>query len=303
MRRKQGALRRVLLAFYRLRGLFYYAAALMLVAVALTDHFAKGEAVQELRSVAAFTGLGIGVIAIVLIFFGARIVPARDIVVATAPVTGRWLALNSPGTKVPSHGVRMYGQAYAIDLVLDPGATEATDARENIDTAGYTSILERPAFGGAPAMRDPSVYPAFGEPVFAMVSGEVVRATGWRRDHRTRSSILALFYLLGEGAVRELGGPGFVLGNHVTIRSERGVFAVVGHLQRGSLAVRVGDLVCAGQQIARCGNSGNSTEPHVHAQLMDRASPWTGQGVPMAFDGFTMPVNGDYLEATPATTD
>ena len=31
------------------------------------------------------------------------------------------------------------------------------------------------------------------------------------------------------------------------------------------------------------GNSGNSSEPHVHAQLMDRASLWTGQGLPMGF--------------------
>ena len=36
------------------------------------------------------------------------------------PVTGPWRALNSPATRVPSHGIQGYGQAYAIDLVHDP---------------------------------------------------------------------------------------------------------------------------------------------------------------------------------------
>lgn len=47
--------------------------------------------------------------------------------------------------------------------------------------------------------------------------------------------------------------------------------------------MKVGETVRAGTRIARCGNSGNNSEPHVHAQLMDRASPWTAQGLPMLF--------------------
>lgn len=34
------------------------------------------------------------------------------------PVAGRWVAINSPGTAVPSHGVRAYGQTYAVDLLM-----------------------------------------------------------------------------------------------------------------------------------------------------------------------------------------
>ncbi len=33
------------------------------------------------------------------------------------PVAGRWLAINSPGNRVPSHGLHAYGQTYAVDLV------------------------------------------------------------------------------------------------------------------------------------------------------------------------------------------
>ncbi len=189
--------------------------------------------------------------------------------------------MNSPASKVPSHGLHAYGQAYAIDLVYEP-----TDAA-------------RPAFGDGPAMRASRDYPAFGQPVVAMIDGVVVKASGWRRDHRARSSKLALIYLLVEGSLREIGGPGFLLGNHVTIRGDDGVFATVAHLHRGSVTVRVGDSIRAGEQIAQCGNSGNSSEPHVHAQLMDGPSPWTAQGIPLTFRGITLDDKPEPVEAVP----
>ena len=43
---------------------------------------------------------------------------ARAPVTVSAPVTGTWLALNSPGSKVPAHGTRGYGQTYAIDVLV-----------------------------------------------------------------------------------------------------------------------------------------------------------------------------------------
>ena len=257
-----------MLPLYRLRGLIYYVGAVLLIANALF-----GAAFStDIRGVAGVAGLVLIAIAATLIFVGPKSLPEHAPREVHAPVRGRWLAANSPASAVPSHGVRMYGQAYAIDLVFDPeGAT-------------------RPSYG---AMNKPQEYPAFGEPVIAMIDGEVVTATGWRRDHRTRSTAIAMIYLIIEGGIREIGGPGFILGNHVTIRGADGVFATVAHLKRNSLKVRVGDTVKAGDQLAECGNSGNSTEPHVHAQLMDRRSPWTGQGLPIA----DMPKNGEYLTA------
>jgi murein DD-endopeptidase MepM/ murein hydrolase activator NlpD len=47
--------------------------------------------------------------------------------------------------------------------------------------------------------------------------------------------------------------------------------------------VAVGEEVRAGQQVAECGNSGNSTQPHVHLQVMDRPDASAAQGVPMRF--------------------
>jgi murein DD-endopeptidase MepM/ murein hydrolase activator NlpD len=72
------------------------------------------------------------------------------------------------------------------------------------------------------------------------------------------------------------------------------------NLQRGSLTVREGDRVHAGQPIARCGNSGNSSEPHLHFQLMDGPDPDAARGVPFTWDGIGVPRNGEIFEAPPA---
>jgi len=179
-----------------------------------------------------------------------------------APVTGRWLAVNSPADKVPSHGLHAYGQTYAIDLVHEP--TEGS----------------RPEFGTGPGFRPPEDFPAFGRPVLAPADGTVVRAHGRERDHRSRSSWPSLLYLFAEGSLRELTGPSRILGNHVVLDLGGGVYAVLAHLRHDSLLVAKGQRVTAGQQVAECGNSGNSTEPHLHFQLMDHPSVLFAAGLP-----------------------
>jgi murein DD-endopeptidase MepM/ murein hydrolase activator NlpD len=47
--------------------------------------------------------------------------------------------------------------------------------------------------------------------------------------------------------------------------------------------VRPGDRVAAGQPLAACGNSGNSTEPHLHLQLMDHPSVLLAARLPLRF--------------------
>lgn len=79
------------------------------------------------------------------------------------------------------------------------------------------------------------------------------------------------------------------LGNHVIIQvGNAAIYVGLAHLQHGSIAVRVGDQVSAGRTIARAGNSGNSTEPHLHIQAKKGGDPdllLDGKGLPMLFDG------------------
>jgi murein DD-endopeptidase MepM/ murein hydrolase activator NlpD len=61
--------------------------------------------------------------------------------------------------------------------------------------------------------------------------------------------------------------------------------------------VRQGEAVGAGQLVGRCGNSGNSTEPHVHLQAMDGADASHASAVPVTFGGH-LPRNGEVVETT-----
>lgn len=195
----------------------------------------------------------------------------RAPVPVTAPVRGRWRGLNSPASKVPSH-THSLAQTYALDITYEPvGASpRALDP------------WWRP-------MRRPTDFPSFGQPVLAPFDGVVLAARGTARDHLTRLSPLGIGYLFLESFVRSLGLPRHLLGNHVLLRAtgptaaDGDVVAVLAHLQRGSLRVAPGDQVSAGDLLAECGNSGNSSDPHVHFQLMDGPDIVTARGLPFTW--------------------
>ncbi|MGW1296900.1 M23 family metallopeptidase [Streptomyces sp. NPDC002533] len=198
------------------------------------------------------------------------------------PVTGRWSALNSPADKVPSHGTHVYGQTYAIDIVADPETGEGEPPA-------------RPAFRWFwPLFRRNQAFPAFGAPLLAVADATVVTASDGQRDHVSRNSLLGLVYLMFvEGNVRSILGVHRVFGNHVILDLGDGTYAVYAHALRGSLRVKAGDTVWAGQQIARCGNSGNSSEPHLHVHLMDSPDLDDARGIPFTWRGVGVPANGE----------
>jgi hypothetical protein len=197
------------------------------------------------------------------------------------PVHGRWRAVNSPSSRVPSHGIHTFGQTYAIDLVFDP----ASPGRR------------RPSW--RPLTRRAGDFPGFGQPVHAAAAGRVVRVRQRQRDHWSRTSVPGLVYLLVEGMIREVLGAGRVVGNHIVVDIGDHRYAMYAHLQRNSAVVRPGEHVTAGQLIARCGNSGNSSEPHLHFQLMDHPAPSFAAGLPFNFATRTgtvaAPQNGELL--------
>jgi murein DD-endopeptidase MepM/ murein hydrolase activator NlpD len=136
--------------------------------------------------------------------------------------------------------------------------------------------------GGALRARRPETYPSFGEPVLAMAPGTVVRVSDTQRDHGARNTWpLLLWMLTVEGFLRELAGAPHILGNHVIVQQDDGTYAAYAHLKRGSASVRSGQRVLEGHQLAQVGNTGNTSEPHLHVQLMDRVHPTAAAGIPM----------------------
>jgi hypothetical protein len=188
------------------------------------------------------------------------------------PFTDRWRAGNSPARRVPSHGSDLMGERYAIDFV-------------GVDRAGRSARRNdwRTAFATEPADR----FFAFGRPILAPLDGIVVEASDGEDDHLARRSQFALVgYALGQpGRLRR--GVRAIAGNVVVIaRPGSAVFVALVHLRAGSLLVRAGDRVSVGQPLAECGNSGNSTQPHLHLQAMDSADLSVARGLPITFRTF-----------------
>lgn len=77
-------------------------------------------------------------------------------------------------------------------------------------------------------------------------------------------------------------------GNHVVVDMGNGLSVFYAHMVKGSVQVKVGDRVAAGQQLGQLGNSGNTSAPHLHIHVMQGASVIGSNGVPMVFDAFTL---------------
>jgi hypothetical protein len=86
--------------------------------------------------------------------------------------------------------------------------------------------------------------------------------------------------------IGQLGGGDNPAGNHVVLDVGPGEFLYLCHLKPGSLRVEEGDAVVRGQEIARVGNSGNTSEPHLHIHLQDTPVLNIAEGIPLYFHGY-----------------
>ncbi len=193
------------------------------------------------------------------------------------PFTGKWLVQNSPGNRVPSHGTTLLATSYAIDFVP-------------LDDAGRTAPI---TFGSLVRPEPPESFPGFGRTLLAPVEGIVVAAHDTELDHPAYRGLPSLRYALTQQR-RVQAGWLTLAGNHVFIETG-GVVVALCHLQRGSLEVQTGQRVQIGTMLARCGNSGNSTEPHVHVQAIDTADTDRANAVPLTFKG-SLPNNGEVID-------
>ena len=198
--------------------------------------------------------------------------PRTSEIVISLPFVGRWLARNSPARRVPSHGTDLLGERYAIDFIGVDHRHRTADRRD------WRTFLST-----EPVQR----FFAFGRPIMAPADGIVVQVHDGELDHVGRRSQLSLVpYALGQPA-RLRQGVAAIAGNHLIIALRHsGAYVALVHLRSGSIRVVVGEKVTAGQLVADCGNSGNSTQPHLHVQVMDSLDLSAARGVPMAFRRF-----------------
>ncbi len=167
------------------------------------------------------------------------------------PVESEWTVVNGGVTPDTSHSWEIYAQRYAYDFLVtdDEGETHNGDGDELDD------------------------YYAYGKPVVAPADGTVVDVSDRRRDYP------------GVGTTLVEWRTWDIAGNHVTIEHTAGEYSFLAHLKRGSTTVAEGDEVEAGDVVGRCGNSGHSSEPHLHYQLQDTPSFWVAAGLAPRFSG------------------
>lgn len=109
-------------------------------------------------------------------------------------------------------------------------------------------------------------YFCYGKPVLAVAAGKIVVAIDGVPD-----------IPIGKMDKYNVGG------NQLIIELAPGEYAYYAHLQPGSQSVKVGDVVKAGQVIARIGNSGNTSEPHLHFQLSTTPLLFEAESLPAQY--------------------
>lgn len=90
-------------------------------------------------------------------------------------------------------------------------------------------------------------------------------------------------------------------GNHVILNIGNGNYAFYAHLQPHSIRVKVGDRVHRGQVLGLVGNTGNSTEPHLHFHISNASSPLGSEGLPYYLRSFEVEGKAVGLTWNPST--
>jgi len=194
---------------------------------------------------------------------GARttVVQARPVVV-DPPLKGKnWVAANaccnvSPhrGAMLAFHQRLLATERYAIDYIQS-------------DDEGHLVFP-----GDDSRLRD---FPAYGKPVLAVANAKVVKVVEKFPD--VKPGVLDPDLTLQEAG-----------GNYVILDIGGGKYAFYAHLKPNSIEVKVGDRVSSGQKIARLGNSGNTTFPHLHFQVVDAPlAVGANNNLPYVFDSLT----------------
>jgi len=191
----------------------------------------------------------------------ATTVDNRKPVTVSPPLTGGgWVATNAccgmnPHRMAanPLNGALRFAQRYAIDYVR----LTADGRFFNGDKGDLRS------------------YPAFGADVHAVADGTVVAVVDDLAEQVPGASPvdLPLDQYAGNRVVQDIGGGNFVM---------------YAHLQPGSVKVKAGDRLTTGQPLANVGNTGNTTMPHLHFQLMSTSDPLLSNGLPFVFDKFRL---------------
>lgn len=166
------------------------------------------------------------------------------------PFEGEWAIVNGGINKKSSHSWFIATQRYAYDfLVVDEHGRSYNGCKTNLND-----------------------YYCYSKNVLASADGTVVDVGNACYD----SKIFRLGLL--DANVKDIRG------NYVTIMHNKFEYSTIAHLSKDSILVKIGQKVKQGEVIAKCGNSGNSSEPHIHFQVQTAKSFFSSAGKPIKFN-------------------
>ena len=167
------------------------------------------------------------------------------------PFKGEWTVVWGGDTKELNYHVESEAQKNAFDIVI-------TDTKGNsYKTDGKTN----------------EDYYAFGKELIAPCDGEIVLVVDGVKDNKP--GIL---------------NPIYIPGNTVIIKTSKNEYLFFAHFKQNSIKVKQGQKIKQGQLLGLCGNSGNSSEAHLHFHIQNVENMVSATGVKCYFDNLI--VNG-----------
>ena len=174
------------------------------------------------------------------------------------PFNGRWFVAQGGDTLNVNDHMKVRAQWYGIDFMKTGGPNQRSLAK----TTGT-------------AVED---FYSWGAEVLSPVAGEIVSTIDSFPDNP-----------LG---TKDTKNPA---GNHVIIKADEHTFVFLAHMQKGSIKVKTGDHVDAGQVLGLCGNSGNTTAPHIHMHIQEAPTFNEGAGQNPIFHAIDVDLTGKHF--------
>lgn len=165
------------------------------------------------------------------------------------PFSERWTVANGGNNKETSHSWSICNQRYAYDFYIQKDGKTYSGNGKNVTD-----------------------YFCYGKPVLAAADGIVIEIKNLFEDTPIPEK---------EEMVCHASD---VRGNYIVIQHSSHEYSTIAHIKKDSFCVKVGDKVYRGQQIACSGNSGNTSEPHIHFQVQQGKSFLLSASLPIWFE-------------------
>ena len=205
-------------------------------------------------------------------------------IIVEFPLRGEWLAPNTPGKRIPSHGTDQLGTRYAYDFLQ-------VDWRRK-GWPSYRVHWSRYLLLGVPLDK---CY-CWGQNVYAPFDGIIVKAMDGYKE-RARAHLLTDLFVAIRSAFAinpKTENFQYFAGNYIIIKYSDNVYAGLVHLQKDSIRVSAGETVKKGDFLGKVGHSGNSFSPHLHFQMMDGSDVFSAKGLPCAFEQYELFKDGKW---------